>query len=295
MKKLITICAIVLFTAGSASADITVFDQDRPGWESAVGVYQEEFFTDATLNPGVSVVSDHPGHVDTAKGVWWDRLVCPYYGLTTTTWQFDMPVVAFGGNWNPGIPGGPGANIAVAINGSWVSVGEIPNNYTGQFWGFVSSEPFSAVRLGPGSNCYPPGGAWCETYELDNMVYSAFQVEIDIKPGSDPNAINLGSNGVIPVAILGSADFDASCVDAGSVSLGSADIAVRGKSDKALASLEDVNDDGFLDLVCHVETENLVPGDIQDGMMELTGNLLPDCDGTPIHGSDYVMIVPPEE
>jgi len=102
--------------------------------------------------------------------VWWDRLVCPAYGLTTTTWQFATPLDGFGGNWDPGGPGGPGARIAVAIDGSWVSIGEIPSTYTGQFWGFVSTEPFSAVRLSPGSDC---DGAWCETYELDNMVYSA--------------------------------------------------------------------------------------------------------------------------
>ncbi len=173
MKKgIIIICAIILFTAGSACAEITVYPNDRSGWEKAVGIYEEEFFTDAILNPGVSVVSEYPGYVDTTKGVWWDRLVCPYWGKTTTIWQFDTPIIGFGGNWNPGVPGGPGANIEVAINGSWISVGEISRYYTGQFWGFVSTEPFTAVRLSPGSYCYPPGGAWCETYELDNMVYS---------------------------------------------------------------------------------------------------------------------------
>ena len=155
--------------AEASAPVITLFPADRPGWESAVGTYEEECFTDATLNPGVSVVSEYPGYVDTTKGVWWDRLVCPAYGMTTTTWHFSTPISGFGGNWDPGVPGGPGANIALAINGAWVSVGEIPNNYTGQFWGFFSSEPFHAVRLSPGSLC---GYAWCETYELDNMVYA---------------------------------------------------------------------------------------------------------------------------
>jgi DNA-binding beta-propeller fold protein YncE len=121
---------------------------------------------------------------------------------------------------------------------------------------------------------------------------TCIEVDIDIKPGSDPNVINLDSKGVVPVAILGSENFDASCIDAATASLGSSQVAVRGKSDKTLASLEDVNGDGFLDLVCHVETENLLPDDIQDGMMELTGNLLPECDGTPIQGSDYVIVAP---
>jgi len=68
MKKEIIICAIILFTAGSTRAEITVYPNDRSGWEKAVGIYEEEFFTDAILNPGVSVVSEYPGHIDTTKG-----------------------------------------------------------------------------------------------------------------------------------------------------------------------------------------------------------------------------------
>ena len=163
----VMVIASVLAVVPVVSA--TVYPDDRPGWESAlVCDYEEEFFTDATLNPGVSVVSGN-GYVETSTGVWWDRLVCPDDGLTTTTWHFTTPLEGFGGNWNTGDPGGPGSGIAVDIDGSWVSVGEIPATYTGQFWGFTSTTPFSSVRLSPGSAC---NGMWCETYELDNMVYS---------------------------------------------------------------------------------------------------------------------------
>jgi len=160
--------ASVVLVNPTVKAGTTVYANNRLGWESDVGSYDEEFFTDATLNPGVSVVTEYPGYVDISKGVWWDRLVVPSYGETTTTWQFATPIIGFGGNWNPGEPGGPGASIAVEIDGSWTTVGEIPCSYTGQFWGFVSTTPFSAVRLHSGST----PGAWCETYELDNMVYS---------------------------------------------------------------------------------------------------------------------------
>lgn len=52
-------------------------------------------------------------------------------------------------------------------------------------------------------------------------------VVIDIKPGSDPNAINPRSKGVIPVAILTTDTFDAQSVDPSTVQFGpsSADIA----------------------------------------------------------------------
>jgi len=38
-------------------------------------------------------------------------------------------------------------------------------------------------------------------------------VDIDIKPGSDPNSINSKSNGLVPVAILGSTGFDITNID----------------------------------------------------------------------------------
>jgi len=40
-------------------------------------------------------------------------------------------------------------------------------------------------------------------------------IDIDIKPGSDPNSINSKSMGLVPVAILSSANFDAPSVDVG--------------------------------------------------------------------------------
>jgi hypothetical protein len=185
MKVLITTCAICFVLAGTASADVTVYNNDWSGWQSAVGAYQTEDFTDATLNPGLSVVSDN-GYVDTSTGVWWDRLEVssPH---TTTTWQFATPQLAYGGNWNTAGPGGPGAGIAVEINGSWTSVGEISRNSAGAFWGFVSTDPFTAVLLQSGS-----GSGWCETYEMDNMVYSVVPV---------PGAVLLGILGLGAVGV----------------------------------------------------------------------------------------------
>ena len=43
---------------------------------------------------------------------------------------------------------------------------------------------------------------------------------MDIKPGSCPNPLNLKSNGVLPVAILGSKDFDVKNIDPMTIVLG---------------------------------------------------------------------------
>jgi len=46
------------------------------------------------------------------------------------------------------------------------------------------------------------------------------EVEIDIKPGSDPNSINTNSMGLVAVAILSSVSFDATQVDVTTLAFG---------------------------------------------------------------------------
>ena len=66
-----------------------------------------------------------------------------------------------------------------------------------------------------------------------------------------------------------------------------ASVALRGNG-TPMASLKDVNDDGLLDLVVHVETEalELSPDDTQAILVGRT------FDGMYITGSDSVRIVP---
>lgn len=110
-------------------------------------------------------------------------------------------------------------------------------------------------------------------------------VAIDIKPGSFPNSINLGNNGVIPVAILGSETFDVSLVDATTVAFGPAGATMVHDN----AHLEDVNVDGYMDMVLHFRTQEtgIQP---EDTIACLTGEL---SDGRHIKGCDSVRIVPP--
>lgn len=114
----------------------------------------------------------------------------------------------------------------------------------------------------------------------------SIEVVIDIKPGSDPNCFNNDGHGVIPVAILGSADFDVTSIDPGTVQLEGLLVRMVGKSDKLLAHIEDVNNDGFDDLVVQIED---VDGIWSAGttLATVTGALF---DGTPIVGQDYVCI-----
>jgi hypothetical protein len=80
-------------------------------------------------------------------------------------------------------------------------------------------------------------------------------------------------------------------VDPETVELAGSGVAVRGKSNKYMAHQEDVDGDGRLDLVVQVATENLIPGDFQDGYAILTGETF---DGYLFQGQDEITIVPPE-
>lgn len=113
-------------------------------------------------------------------------------------------------------------------------------------------------------------------------------VTIDIKPGSFPNSINLGSGGTVPVAIFSTATFNACTeVNPTTVALAGANVALKGKG-SAMASCQDVNGDGLLDLVVHVSTDALqvTNGDTQ---ATLTGQTY---SGLLIQGTDSIRIVP---
>ena len=115
-------------------------------------------------------------------------------------------------------------------------------------------------------------------------------VDIDIKPGGDPNSINCRHNGVIPLAILTTStatgdpvDFDATTVDSSTVRFGPAG-AMR---THPRAHIQDVDGDSDMDMVLHFRQRNT---GIQCGDVEacLTGET---ADGSPIHGCDAIRTV----
>ncbi|MHA2101653.1 MAG: hypothetical protein ACW99A_23620 [Candidatus Kariarchaeaceae archaeon] len=108
-------------------------------------------------------------------------------------------------------------------------------------------------------------------------------VDIDVKPGSDPNSINLKSKGVIPVSILTTEVLNATTIDPLSVAFGPEGAEeAHGKG-----HIEDVDDDGDLDLVLHFRTQET---GIECGDTEavLTGETF---GGQAIEGFDSINIV----
>jgi len=117
------------------------------------------------------------------------------------------------------------------------------------------------------------------------------QIDIDIKPGSEENVINLGLNGVIPVAILSEPGFNATdenVVVRENIYLEGLTVGVRGNG-VAMAQERDVDGDGDVDLVVQINVENLDPGLFQDGEARLWIQ-----SSAGYWGVDSVTIVPPE-
>jgi hypothetical protein len=103
---------------------------------------------------------------------------------------------------------------------------------------------------------------------------------IDIRPGSDVNPVRPGSQGLVPVAILGSEAFDVADVDVTSLAFEGA-----APAHAAGGHLEDVAGDGETDLLSHYAIPETT---IAFGQEEAT--LL---DGTPFEGCDAIRTVPP--
>jgi len=130
-------------------------------------------------------------------------------------------------------------------------------------------------------------------------------VPVDIKPGSCANPVNIKSNGVLPVVVLGTAYVDGTGIDGASIRLAGV-AAIRSSLEDAAAPLEaaasaevdaaacmDPRPDGFMDLNLSFDTPQVVAalGDVNDGdvlVVNLSGKLL---DGTPIQGQDVMLIL----
>jgi hypothetical protein len=129
-------------------------------------------------------------------------------------------------------------------------------------------------------------------------------VATDIKPQSCPNPLNLKSRGVLPVAVLGSEDFDVYNIDVASIRL--ADVApIRSSFDDVATPVTDGNEcecntegpDGYTDLTLKFKTQEIVEKlintsnelvDRQTLSLTLTGAL---SDDTLIEGTDCVLLV----
>jgi hypothetical protein len=125
----------------------------------------------------------------------------------------------------------------------------------------------------------------------------AQSVPVDIKPGSHSTPINLKSKGVLPVAILSTADFDSTQVDPETLRFGDPLLIADGKSPVSPLrwSYEDVNDDGAVDLSLKFSMRDLLASEVigpatTEGY--IAGQMFEEFGSMEIAGREMVTLVP---
>lgn len=201
-------------------------------------------------------------------------------------------------------------SVVQTLDGGYIIAGHEGNPWTGltnafvvkidkngnELWRDSYGEPdteedgFSIQQTSEGGN-YILAGLGAGDIYLVKLEPHILTVQIDIKPGSHTNSVNLGSNGVTPVAVFSTESFDATQIDPETVLLSGAPIAVSGKKGKYMAHAKDINDDGIDDLLIHVETNQINPELFQGDHAILTGALI---NGQLFTGMDEIRIVPPK-
>jgi len=134
-------------------------------------------------------------------------------------------------------------------------------------------------------------------------------VSVDIKPGSCPNPLNLKDKGVLPVAVLGTSEFNATDVDPLSIKMsregvdGAAVPSIRYSYEDVATPFEgemcdchDLNGDGYIDLTIKFDAQALV-GTLDLGKVAsqtvpfiLTGNFKEENGGSSIKGQDCIRV-----
>lgn len=207
--------------------------------------------------------------------------------------DIDQLVLDFGAFGSHG-PTSFGSSLTLSVFGA------PPNlfvNNDNTFFGLSGGTAHSVRLNSNGTFCIRPNGDSCgaEPGDLATGTYriapvpSFIEVDVDIKPGSDPNSLNLCSNGTVPVAILGSERFDVYDVSTETLRFAGSLAKIVGKKDPStLCSYEDINGDWIDDLICHYITADIAALDGDSTVATVNGNLF---DETPIQGADNVEIV----
>ena len=179
-------------------------------------------------------------------------------------------------------------NLALRTDGSIVG------------WGYNN---VGQLNLPDGNDFVAISAGYTHGLGLRQTETPVLQVVVDIKPGSCTNPLNVKSRGVLPVAILGTEDFDVNEIDIATIRL--AGVApIRSALEDIGAppddyDCEDLQQDGFDDLILKFKTQEIVEvlGDVEDGdafVLTLTGSLKSDDESeeaVPIKGEDVVLIL----
>lgn len=252
---------------------------------------------------------------DEASQTWWTA-----GGTTRNVWKYDMTNTVAGWTYEFTYTPVAGSDhhdgLEVLSNGNILFA-----DYAGQIVEYQQDGTFVAQHLhdpfptelesmGVGALGHYWGGSHSgRIFEFGggSLPPLVISVPIDIKPQSCPNPLNVGSKGILPVAICGTEDFDVSTVDPLTIELigvtplrcsyedvCTAFYPLLGKESELDCTEE--GPDGYLDLTLKFDIQEIIEelGEVDDGdvvVLLLTGNLLEEDGGTPIEGEDVVIIL----
>ncbi len=281
---LFLICMLLFSSAGyAATATIGTLQDNNTDNDGLPNTIQTGTFRAFIAGDGSTVQHQGIAKID----------LTPYLGTTIISAQLNLSSGSSGGDselW------GFGDSSQTLTLGDWnagtTKLGDMPTSgsasldVTTFIQNIISAPTLNVAGLNLRQTQGSNGRTFTEiTLEIATAPAIA-TVSIDIKPGSDPNCFNINGHGVVPVAILGSAEFDVNDIDIYTLSFAGLEVRIRGKKGP-LCSYEYVNEDEYLDLVCHFEdnTDYWEPG---DGVADVTGQL---ADGTEFKGTDSICVV----
>jgi len=278
------------FMAGPVSAVEVISFEEMPAQNSVSVTLTEEY---AHLGVHFSSVDDgstwdgashgDPGgwEVEGTNGSTFAGFNGRSYKLTA---RFDAPVPAFSLDVSAASGAPPGVPFALEgyRAGALVERNAITLGGLNEWMTVALTQEVDQVVIASDMRTFHP-------FAIDNLHWGVdaparLDVAIDVHPGSAENPVNPGSNGVLPVALLGSDSFDVLDVDPDSLALG-----VLGAPAVDL-QFEDANGDGWTDLLAHyrVPATGTAFGDTS---ICLTGATR---DGVDLAGCDAIRTVPKE-
>jgi hypothetical protein len=135
------------------------------------------------------------------------------------------------------------------------------------------------------SSYFKSGNYWIDLTGVGPIGPLLIEVTVDIYPNRVPNRVILNRNYTLYVAVLGSADFDVTNIDSSSVMFGRTGTEA---GPVRAPMMRDLNGDGFLDAMYGFQTFDcgFQLGDTEGWLTGFT------VDGTPIEGSDSVLVLP---
>lgn len=254
--------AVLLWTVPCSADTYFVF------WDETLPLNDGTYADDSIVVFG-GILNIYPG-ANVARVVVWDGIANIYGGIINDYLQVDASI----------------PDPVVMVYGSGFAVDGVPlvdeNGEPLSEFSFALSDEYGyGVLTGTYENGDPIDLAF---YLYDgvplHLAVSAPEVVIDIKPGSDINAINLKAKGVVPVAVLTTGVFSAAKVNPATVQFAGA-APLRW-------TLEDVDADGDKDMLFHFRTEQLNL-DQNSTQAILTGET---TEGVAFQATDAVRIVP---